>query len=628
MPQRDPLNVVGAEELVAKQSAVNEQGKLRRTPIHDVLFRPTRPVPHEDGYVTEVGRASWDIIGGPIVQVHLTTTLPDRCRAWGLHQRSTDRLFVVSGLVKFAVFDGRLESPTYGSVNEVTMSETSPGLLLFRRTSITVGRTSDRAKRSLSICQPRCTTTRCQTHSTYLGIPKLRPALSPIASDAKPEVTKNPFFSIVLPTYGRGQHIKPSIESVLGQSYRDFELIVVGDGCVDDTEAVVRSFHTEQITWLNLPHNSGSQSVPNNEGIRSSRGSWISYIGHDDIWAPHHLERTYRTIASSETLDFVVSGCVFYGPKDSDDYYVTGLFDGPEAPLHHFCPPTSISHRRDVTTRMGGWRDPRAVKCPADNEFLLRAAHSGLRFASTGEVTVHKFAAGHRYMSYLRISSDEQRELLYSLTHSPGVDIEGIIRKSKANGQYMIFQYGDYSSHPEGFLFEQNLKRKGISRPPLRLLLNRVLIEQTDEPRGLDWHDLESNEKRYRWSGPNPRPKILIPYAGHFARISIEILFNNPSVRMDELLLYVEERPVKRKIKTSRAGVFYLVADIPLRPADYTILTLNAPTFRPSDTRHGEDQRKIGIAVSEIVIEPIEAPSSERPWWRSRPSSFLKAIFS
>jgi len=110
MPQRDPPNVVGGKELLAKQSAVNEQGKLRQTPIHDVVFRPTRPVPHEDGHVTEVARAGWDIIGEPIVQVHLTTTFPDRQRAWGLHQRSTDRLFVVSGLVKFAVFDGRLES--------------------------------------------------------------------------------------------------------------------------------------------------------------------------------------------------------------------------------------------------------------------------------------------------------------------------------------------------------------------------------------------------------------------------------------------------------------------------------------------------------------------------------------
>jgi dTDP-4-dehydrorhamnose 3,5-epimerase len=130
MPLREPPNVVGGQELVAKQSAVDEQGKLKRTPIHDVVIRPTRPVPHEDGHVTEVARASWDMIGGPVVQVHLTTTLSGRHRAWGLHQRSTDRLFVVSGLVKFAVFDGRLDSPTYGCVNEVTLSEKNPGLLI------------------------------------------------------------------------------------------------------------------------------------------------------------------------------------------------------------------------------------------------------------------------------------------------------------------------------------------------------------------------------------------------------------------------------------------------------------------------------------------------------------------
>jgi dTDP-4-dehydrorhamnose 3,5-epimerase len=123
-------SVLGWDDLAAKKSAVDSKGVLKRTPIHDVVFRPTRPVPHEDGHVTEIARASWEEIGGPIVQVHLTTTLPGRHRAWGLHQRSTDRLFVMRGLVKFAVFDGRIESPTYGSVNEVTLSEKSPGLLI------------------------------------------------------------------------------------------------------------------------------------------------------------------------------------------------------------------------------------------------------------------------------------------------------------------------------------------------------------------------------------------------------------------------------------------------------------------------------------------------------------------
>jgi glycosyltransferase involved in cell wall biosynthesis len=418
-------------------------------------------------------------------------------------------------------------------------------------------------------------------------------------------MNENPFFSIVLPTYGRGRHIKPTIESVLGQSFGDFELIVVGDGCADDTEAAVRSFPPERVTWLNLPRNTGSQSFPNNEGIRAAQGGWIAYIGHDDIWAPNHLKRIFETIASIEGLDFVISGCVFYGPRGSDDDYVTGLFDTADAPFKHFFPPTSVAHRRDVTTRIGDWRDPRTLKCPLDNEFLLRAAHAGLRFASTGEVTAHKFAAGNRYLSYLRVSGVEQRELLNILTASPGIDVDGIIRNAKTDGRYMIFQYGDYSSHPEGYLFEQNKKRKGISRPALQPLSDRVLIEQTDEPRGSDWHDVEFEGKRYRWSGPNPRPKILIPYSGHRARVSIEVIFKNPGVRREELLLYVEERPVDSMIETDVAGVSRLIAEISLQPADYTVLTVNAPTFRPIDHGLGADRRKVGIAVGDIAIEPI-----------------------
>jgi dTDP-4-dehydrorhamnose 3,5-epimerase len=123
-------NVKGAAELAAKKSAVDAQGALKRAPIAGVHFRPTRPVPHEDGHLTEVARASWDILGEPVAQVHMNTTLPGRLRAWGLHQRSTDRLFVASGLVKIVVFDGRNDSATLGQINEFTVSEKNPGLLI------------------------------------------------------------------------------------------------------------------------------------------------------------------------------------------------------------------------------------------------------------------------------------------------------------------------------------------------------------------------------------------------------------------------------------------------------------------------------------------------------------------
>jgi dTDP-4-dehydrorhamnose 3,5-epimerase len=126
----DEVHVIGLDLLKAKASAVDERGGLRQRPIDGVQLRLIRPVPHEDGTVAEIARAAWEEIDQPIVQVHLTTTMAGRVRAWGLHQRSTDRLFVVRGLISIVVYDGRVGSPTAGSVNEFRVSERNPSLLV------------------------------------------------------------------------------------------------------------------------------------------------------------------------------------------------------------------------------------------------------------------------------------------------------------------------------------------------------------------------------------------------------------------------------------------------------------------------------------------------------------------
>jgi dTDP-4-dehydrorhamnose 3,5-epimerase len=129
MTERDGT-IAGAETLRDKHSAVDEAGGLRLELIEGLRFRAIRPVPHEDGHLMEIARTTWPEIDEPVVQVHMTTTLPGRVRAWGLHKRSTDRLFVAAGLVKIACFDGRRDSPTFGRVNEFALSDRNPGLLV------------------------------------------------------------------------------------------------------------------------------------------------------------------------------------------------------------------------------------------------------------------------------------------------------------------------------------------------------------------------------------------------------------------------------------------------------------------------------------------------------------------
>ncbi|HMB91459.1 MAG TPA: glycosyltransferase [Rhodothermales bacterium] len=416
---------------------------------------------------------------------------------------------------------------------------------------------------------------------------------------------RRPLFSIILATYNRGRHLIPTIESVLQQTCSDFELLVVGDGCTDETEQVVRSFKSTNIRWINLATNQGSQSFPNNEGLSQARGRWICYLGHDDIWAPDHLERLAAVIESDKP-DFAISGCIFHGPADSDVYYITGLFEHTDAARHHFFPPSSIAHRRKVIRRIGTWPDPHAIAMPVDVDLLLRAVRAGLRFASTGRITVHKFGAGHRYLSYLRPNADEQHAILASFDEDSEERVQRIIDTSKREGHFMAMQYSDdYAIYEKGQLFQSNRRSKGISLPPLQPLTERTVIKQSDDPRGLDWHQLEHGDRPFRWSGPNPRPKILIPYTGHHAHIALQIVALAPDAKPQDLSISAGNEPVTHTAKVDADGTLWLCFDASLNPSDYTVITLHTPLmFCPHNLNGSADKRRLGLAVADMILEP------------------------
>ncbi len=75
--------IQGFDTTVPKRSAVDVRGELRVDLIDGLRVRLTRPVPHEDGHLIEIARASWDTLGEPIVQVHMTTTFPGRVAGVG-----------------------------------------------------------------------------------------------------------------------------------------------------------------------------------------------------------------------------------------------------------------------------------------------------------------------------------------------------------------------------------------------------------------------------------------------------------------------------------------------------------------------------------------------------------------
>src|SRR6202171_3994307 len=156
-----------------------------------------------------------------------------------------------------------------------------------------------------------------------------------------------PRFSVVIAAFNAARWIVPTVRSALAQTHGDREVIVVGDGCTDETGDVLESNFGSAIQWKTLDRNSGGQSYPNNEGIRSSSGTHIAYLGHDDIWSPRHLQRLADVIGAHDP-DFAVSGAIFHGPPGSRYYQITGMFEDPTTAEREFFPPSSFAHRRDV----------------------------------------------------------------------------------------------------------------------------------------------------------------------------------------------------------------------------------------------------------------------------------------
>jgi glycosyltransferase involved in cell wall biosynthesis len=219
-----------------------------------------------------------------------------------------------------------------------------------------------------------------------------------------PTLGRTPLVSVVIATYNWSSVLRHAIRSALWQAYPALEVIVVGDGCTDDSESVVRSFGDPRIRWENLPKNSGSQSAPNNRGIELARGDYVAYLGHDDLWLPTHLTHLMAALERSGA-GMALATVEAIGPPGSN----VRLLRGHRPDLaYRWRPPSGIIHRRDVVDEVGVWRDFRTIVDQPDVDFVNRVmARFGL--AHSYALTVCKFSSAWRRDSYRLRRDDEQR---------------------------------------------------------------------------------------------------------------------------------------------------------------------------------------------------------------------------
>ena len=429
--------------------------------------------------------------------------------------------------------------------------------------------------------------------------------------------------SVVVATYNRGELILPTIRSALAQSYPAHEIIVVGDGCTDRTGEILAGHFGDRVIWRNLGTNGGSQSFGNNEGIRLATGTHIAYLGHDDIWSPKHLSALARVFETTGA-DVAVSGAILHAPAGCDLWNITGIFDNPAAPQREFFPPSSVAHRRDLTDRIGPWAEPRSIKGAVDWEMQDRALAAGCRYASTGRVTVHKFVAGYRYLSYRFPSAQEQIELLENLA-DPDFEatLLGRILTRVAHGGVVVpLGHIDGGEHAPGVMFRLGRSVKGLDLGPPKVVERTTQLEMDDAVGGFDWHrvDLSVQHGPYRWASRNPNPVWLVN-----ARIARPFSLRVPIVAvadagvMASLKPLVNDKPAGFTVTDMHDGGYVLevTADVPL-PAEGVKLTFQ--TWVPGTPLPPVRERRFALGRITVVLDDPFARALRRPAGGRRPS--------
>lgn len=154
--------------------------------------------------------------------------------------------------------------------------------------------------------------------------------------------------SIIMPSYNTGKYIGKSIESVLNQTYQNWELIIVDDCSTDNTDKIVTAINDARIKYMKNSCNLGA-AISRNRALREAKGQWIAFLDSDDLWMPEKLEKQIRFMkingyAFSYTnyeeidIDGNVTGVKVSGPKRITR---TGMFN--------YCWPGCLTVVYDVT---------------------------------------------------------------------------------------------------------------------------------------------------------------------------------------------------------------------------------------------------------------------------------------
>ena len=236
-------------------------------------------------------------------------------------------------------------------------------------------------------------------------------------------------FSIIIPNYNRENSIIKAIESVLNQSFTNFELIVVDDCSTDNSLKVIKAVKDPRIKVVRLEKNSGAAAA-RNYGIEKAQGNYISLLDSDDYYDPNFLQESYDEISkSSKTVGFIWTGVryiekgnkkeIIWNPAKKETPYLTFLNS------LHIGTNSGISFKKEIFDICGNFRDD--LPAAEDTEFFLRITkHYNYSFVNKVLINVERDSKDRLSKNYKKIA---QAYNYFLSDHFPIIDKDQKLQK-------------------------------------------------------------------------------------------------------------------------------------------------------------------------------------------------------
>jgi len=144
----------------------------------------------------------------------------------------------------------------------------------------------------------------------------------------KSEALTLPRISVIMSVYNAGKFLKPAIESILNQTYTDFEFIIINDGSKDDSLKIINSYDDDRIRLVNRGNKGLTYSL--NEGLRLARGEYVARQDADDISSRTRFEKEVQFLEENPSVGLVGSNNKHIGGEGKPSGVVTNVFTNPD----------------------------------------------------------------------------------------------------------------------------------------------------------------------------------------------------------------------------------------------------------------------------------------------------------